>query len=274
MAARGQGGFDSNAGTKAGLEIWRIENMNPVRCTDPPGTFYDGDAYIVLLTYTPPGQNTLAWDLHFWLGADCSQDEYGSAALRTVELDDQLGGGPVQFREVQDHESKKFLALFKSGMTIMKGGVASAFNKVDRDAYDAKLFHVKGKRNPRCTQVEVNAKQLNEGDVFILDLGKKMYQWNGKEANKYEKFKALEMMKAMEHGRDVEPVYLDSGKDDDSAFWKGLNVENGLRPAIAAAVSGSSLSLLPLSCDIHPSVCHIRISLSFILFHGFLLKLF
>lgn len=243
MAARGQGGFDSDAGTKEGLEIWRIENMNPVRSTDPAGTFYQGDAYIVLNTYMPPGSNSLAWDLHFWLGTECSQDEYGTAALRTVELDDQLGGGPVQFREVQDHESKKFLALFKSGMMIMQGGVASAFNKVDRDAYDAKLFHVKGKRNPRCTQVEVKAGSLNEGDVFILDLGKKMYQWNGKQANKYEKFKALEMMKAMEAGREVEPVYIDSGKDDDKDFWKGLNVENGLRPAIADAIDDDDAKL-------------------------------
>lgn len=218
--------FDNKAGTKVGTEIWRIEKMNPVR-QDPKtyGTFYSGDAYILLQTIQKPGKTSLEWNLHFWLGKDCSQDEQGAAAYRTVELDDQLGGGPVQYREVQGSESALFSSYFKSGIKYLDGGIESAFNHVNPDAYTPRLLQCKGKRDVRVMQVEFKSSSMNEGDVFILDAGKKLYQWNGKNANKYEKFKALEVINkinADERGGKAQLFFLDSGKNDAQCadFWK------------------------------------------------------
>jgi gelsolin len=69
------------------------------------GTFYAGDSYIVLhvrgllladkvahvsQTYTVRSDSEeLAHDLHFWLGRNTSTDEAGTAAYKTVELDDR-----------------------------------------------------------------------------------------------------------------------------------------------------------------------------------------
>ena len=42
----------------------------------------------------------------------CDQDEYGTAAYKTVELDTYLKDVPIQHREVQGHESDLFKSYF------------------------------------------------------------------------------------------------------------------------------------------------------------------
>jgi hypothetical protein len=37
------------------------------------------------------------------------------------------------------------------------------------------LLHIKGKRNVRTAQIECKASAMNQGDVFILDMGLTLY---------------------------------------------------------------------------------------------------
>ena len=55
-------------------------------------------------TYINPGEDDLEYDVHFWIGKYSTQDEYGTAAYKTVELDTFLDDKPIQHREVQGWE--------------------------------------------------------------------------------------------------------------------------------------------------------------------------
>ena len=75
---------------KPGLCIWRIEDFQVVPWPkEAYGRFYDGDSYIVLNASKPDlKSDAVRFDIHFWLGKNTSQDEAGTAAYKTVELDE------------------------------------------------------------------------------------------------------------------------------------------------------------------------------------------
>lgn len=178
--------------------MWRIEKFDLVAVPENLyGGFYTGDAYLVLKTIKQTSGN-LQYDLHFWLGDYCTQDESGSAAIFTVQMDDYLGGKPIQYREVQGHESKAFLGYFKKGLQYMQGGVASGFKHVvTNEVVMQRVLQVKGRRVVRATEVPVSWDSFNQGDCFILDLGNEIYQWCGSKSNRFEKLKATQLAKGI-----------------------------------------------------------------------------
>nr|XP_055035601.1 gelsolin a isoform X1 [Misgurnus anguillicaudatus] len=186
------------AGKQPGLQVWRIEKFDLVAVPENLyGGFYTGDAYLVLNTIKQRSGN-LQYDLHFWLGDYCTQDESGAAAIFTVQMDDYLGGKPIQYREVQGHESKAFLGYFKKGLQYMKGGVASGFKHVvTNEVLMQRVLQVKGRRVVRATEVPVSWDSFNQGDCFILDMGNDIYQWCGSKSNRFEKLKATQLAKGI-----------------------------------------------------------------------------
>lgn len=67
------------------------------------------------------------------------------AAIKTVELDAALGGRAVQYREVQGHETEKFLSYFKPCIIPLEGGVASGFKHAEAEKHKTRLFVCRGK---------------------------------------------------------------------------------------------------------------------------------
>jgi len=214
------------AGADVGLEVWRIEKFKVVRqAQETYGDFFNGDSYIVLNTYKPdPSKELLAYNVHFWLGENTSQDEAGAAAIKTVELDDCLGDLPVQYREVQGHETKHFTNLFPS-MSILEGGVDTGFRHVEPETYQPRLFHVAGKpKKMRVDQVPLDMDSLNNCDAFVLDHGDVIYQFRPPHASAWEKQasnKFVNDLSSSRHGKvkDKHIVNMgDSGEHVD-AFW-------------------------------------------------------
>ncbi|KRX89727.1 Gelsolin, cytoplasmic, partial [Trichinella pseudospiralis] len=181
-----------NVGKQPGLQIWRVEQFKVVPVEEKEyGFFHEGDAYILL------------------------HDEYGTAAIKAVELDDLLFGEPIQVREVQYHETDRFLSYFKSGIRYMykkckivlsylQGGVKSGF-KSGKKEEKIRLFKVKGKRRCRIQQIPVHASLLNNGDVFVLDAVQNIYIWCGANSSR------IERVQGMEFARDVRD-YAHNGK--------------------------------------------------------------
>ncbi|KAL2340302.1 hypothetical protein Fmac_008242 [Flemingia macrophylla] len=198
----------------SGLEIWRIENFNPVPVPKSSyGKFFTGDSYVILKT-TASKSGALRHDIHYWLGKDTSQDEAGAAAIKTVELDAALGGRAVQYREVQGHETEKFLSYFKPCIIPQEGGIASGFKHAEAEKHKTRLF------------VPFARASLNHDDIFVLDTELKIFQFNGSNSSIQERAKALEVVQYIKdtyHEGKCEVAAVEDGKlmadPETGEFW-------------------------------------------------------
>lgn len=98
-----------------------------------------------------------------------------------------------------------------------------------------KLFWVQGQNSKtvRVSELPIDVSQLNSGDVFVLDLGMEIHQFNGRqvrlifvylhqvlilpEASSFEKQKAGEMCRAFCSERNGRPKYLIGEEGDGEA---------------------------------------------------------
>ena len=175
------GMVDDGSGDKM---VYRIVNSNLVEVpVKDQGKFYDSDCYVVRYTYKIAQKKS--YIIYYWLGTTAGQDEKGLAALKTIELDDSLGGRAVQVRVVQGKEPKHFLAMFKGRMITFIGGKASSFEKKqgikDKEVGTTFLLQVYGNafHNTKALEVPVQTASLNSNDVFVLVTPSKVFIWCG-----------------------------------------------------------------------------------------------
>ncbi|KAI1469438.1 actin depolymerizing protein [Daldinia caldariorum] len=207
-------------GQAPGLYVWRIEDFQVVPWPkERHGDFHEGDSYIVLHSFkvgSKDGEEKLAHDIFFWLGSKTTQDEAGTAAYKTVELDEFLHGVAIQHRELQKEPSEDFMALF-SRVRILSGGVRSGFTHVETEEEPKetvtllRIFkHPTAKRADSILvyEVEPTWQSLDENDVFVLERNDKIWVWQGKNCSPTEKAKAAQVVHEMTIAKhlDVEVV--------------------------------------------------------------------
>jgi len=265
--------FKNISGTSTGFMVWRIEDMQVVTTpSDSWGKFYSGDSYIVFSSspYGTAGgaaggkvashNGRVEQHVHFWLGSETSHDEAAIAAYKSVELDEHLGGAPIQHREVQGQESKRFSAYFKTGVRYLTGGIKTGLSHYVEDM-SVKLFAVKGKRKPIVRQcVSVTWSEMNRGDSFVLDVPevRKVLIWRGINSNRLEHLQAAKFADQLklEHGfSDIETVTLVDGAED-------VNTEDGhiLNQILPLAGKGAIKDAAAVP-DVEPGVARSQIKL-------------
>jgi len=224
-------------GLAPGVWVFRIEAFKVVPWPrEKYGQFHEGDSYIVLQTEYEIEEETgepsekLQHDIHFWLGKRTSTDEKGTAAYKTVELDDFFDGSAVQHRETQGNESAVFVSYFEKGIEYLPGGVDSGFKVVQSDIFITKLFQVRrtAKRNIIFEEEAIRDGILNHRDAFILEKQRKIYVFFGDNCSPFVKQAAMTKAENME-GESNGEKEVQREIDDD--FWEAFGGQVEVTPA-------------------------------------------
>ncbi|CAH0404162.1 unnamed protein product [Chilo suppressalis] len=218
----------SDAGSSPGIEIWGIDKFEPMAVDAKMyGKFFNADSYIVLKT-TGDNKTPYSYDAHFWLGGKTTQDKKGSAAILTVTLDDMLGGRAVHHREVQGHESSKFLGYFKPAIRYLDGGTESGFNQVEINAgAEKRLLKLSGCNNMRIEEVPAEASSLTKSHCFILEVDHDIFVLMPEGAKALQRRKIISVANDLRddyhNGRATIEIIDEFSSDDDfSQFFEAL----------------------------------------------------
>ena len=240
-------------GSRAGVWVWRMEGLRAVAQAPGTSTLCRGDSYVVVASraVSGTGRETDAGEvesvIYTWVGGESTADERGCAAVKVTEVARHLGGGCPQVFESEGHESAGFLSLWRPCLEVVEGGVPSAFARVDRDAFEARLMQVKGSGRRGCVvrRVALSRASLNSGDTFLLDLGRRVVVWCGRESHRGERARALEVALGIRDGDRGGAAAVDVVEEGESgevaagplaAFWGAMPEGEG--PVASAAEGG------------------------------------
>ena len=169
--------------------------------------------------------------IYVWIGNKCSVDEKTAGAAQARTMDQQRGGAAKIITIDQNQETPEFLKLISSmgAMKIVEKNIARTMLKdVDTGDYAQFAEHVnvlyrvsseefEGINSMKMVQVPYNKESLDTEDCFVLDLGNKVYIWQGNACNVKEKVKSGQWARQIDAER--------AGLQNETIFEEGDDTE-------------------------------------------------
>ncbi|KAJ3008494.1 UNVERIFIED_CONTAM: hypothetical protein HDU68_003095, partial [Siphonaria sp. JEL0065] len=193
-----------------GILVFRIENMRPeILEEEEHGRFCIADSYVIISTrkdnphlqhYNPTTSSSttnpptepdeisadhLIHIIYTWIGSLAEMDKRFCCAMFAVGVKNLLGVGTRVMRQAQGEETADFKALFPNGEVAYDDesfAAESGLFVAERRRYQLRVYRVSGKPHVRMSLVEPIQKSLESNNVYLIDAGHDLIQWNGKES--------------------------------------------------------------------------------------------
>lgn len=195
-------------------------NQGQLQKIDKP-IFSVGDVYIVDNDKT----------IYVWIGKKCSVDEKTAGAAQARVLDQERGGAAKIITVDQNQETPEFLKLISSmgAMKIVEKNIArtmlkdvvtgdyAQFSEHVNVMYRVSSEEFDGIDAMKMVQVPYQKESLDTEDCFVLDLGNKVYIWQGNACNVKEKVKSGQWARQIDAER--------AGSQNETIFEEGNDAE-------------------------------------------------
>ncbi|TFG00182.1 MAG: hypothetical protein EU541_03000 [Promethearchaeota archaeon] len=207
------------------MELYLIDKGELKKVSKP--IFSTGDVYLLDDGHT----------IYVWIGSQCTVDEKTTGAAKAREMDKQRGGSAKIITVDQGQETKEFLKLI-SNMGVMKIVKKNIAKTMLKDVYTGDfagftehknvLYRVSSEEFEdinamKMIQVPYSTDSLDSEDSYVLDLGTKVYIWQGNASNVKEKVKAGQWARKIDAdraGSQNEEIFEEG---DDAQFIEMIN---------------------------------------------------
>ena len=205
---------------ESSLEIYLVSEHDKIELPNSEhGVFYSGNCYLMMyelkMGVDQAGNDKSRHIIYFWQGWHASREDKGLSALLAGDVAKRLRFSKV-VRVIQNKEPDHFLSHFAPATIVCLGKRPS---KVDPFS-GKRLYHIRGTNEVNVSACETIplARNLNTNDSFVLVNNMKVFIWNGKGSNAYEKLASEWLASRIKEGE----VYEVFEGDEGEAFWEIL----------------------------------------------------